>query len=174
MARHPLHAQGCWLAWRQPASLCPSEVGVSGDETVASNGLPGSKVEIEHVQAVIYLDAPNEFKCSLKLSSVHGSGGYFTKMKVGMALKQFKESPPGIRYLVKQGVINKKAETTGSFMELIVKWSTLMTTRHPTFALSKLYSSKHREALETLELAVTTIRGMKIRKIPTGNHLIEL
>lgn len=123
------------------------------DETVTSYGLPGSKVDIEHVQAVIDFDSRNELKCAPKLPSAHVSGGHFTKMRVGMAVKMFRESPAGIHHLAEKRVIQKGAKTTAWFMELISMWFTLMSSRNTTLVLSKVDCSKHREALETLELS---------------------
>lgn len=132
------------------------------DDPVASSGLSGSKMDIEHAPAVIDSDALNEFKCAPRLSSVHVSGGRFTKIKVGVAVKLLKESPPGIPHLVELGVIGKEAEATAWFMKLISKWFTLVSSSHLTLALRKLDTAKPREVLEMVELTVTTIRGIKI------------
>lgn len=83
-------------------------------------------------------------------------------MKVGVAVKLFREAPPAIRYLIDRGVLPEEAETTAWFMELISKWYKLMSARHPKFALSRLDTSKYQNAIEKLSLAVETVRMMKM------------
>ncbi|KAH8024151.1 hypothetical protein HPB51_021772 [Rhipicephalus microplus] len=117
--------------------LLSSEVLTLSEATVAKHGLPSSQVNLEYVQAVLEEDSKRELKVAPNLSEMHTSAGHFTKMKVGVAVQLFREAPPAIRFLIKEGVLKQEAETTAWFMELISKWYALMSSRHPTLALSR-------------------------------------
>lgn len=133
-----------------------------GDETVARHQLPTSEVKLDYVEAVIEYDSSHELKVAPQLSEVHTSTGHFTKMKVGVAVKLFRESPPAIRYLIEREMLPKDAESTAWFMELVSNWYKLMSARHPMFALSRIDTSKYQSALEILSLAVDTVQTMKM------------
>lgn len=132
------------------------------DATVLDNNLPSPNVKLEHVQAVVDYDAERELKVAPALSEVHVSSGHFTKMKVGVALQFFREAAPAIRFLVKEGLLDPSAETTAWFFDLVSKWYALMSSRHPTLALSHRNMEKYYAALKTLRLAAETIQGMNM------------
>ncbi|XP_054917754.2 uncharacterized protein [Dermacentor andersoni] len=142
--------------------LLSSKVFTLSDTTVSRNGLTASKVKLEHVQAVLDYDAANELKVAPNLSETHISCGHFTKMKVGVAVQLFREAPPAIRFLIKEGVIEPEAETTAWFMDLVSRWYALMSSRHPTMALSRRNITKYHAALDTLRTATDTIRELKM------------
>lgn len=132
------------------------------DATVCHHGLPSNKVKLEHVRAVVEYDSDKELKIAPKLSEVHISKGHYTKMKVGIAVQFFKESPAAIRCLIREKVLEPEAETTAWFLDLIAKWYKLMSSRHPSVALSCRDMAKYHEALETLRLTLETIQGMQM------------
>ncbi|KAH7950030.1 hypothetical protein HPB49_018801 [Dermacentor silvarum] len=123
--------------------------------TVWHHGLPSSKLKLEHVRAVVEHDYEKELK-------IHISKGHFTKMKVGIAVQFFKESPAAIRCLIREKVLEPEAETTAWFLELIAKWYKLMSSRHPSVALSCRDMAKYHAALHTLRLALETIQSMQM------------
>lgn len=132
------------------------------DATVCHHGLPSNKVKLEHVRAVVEYDSDKELEIAPKLSEVHISKGHYTKMKVGIAVQFFKESPAAIRCLIREKVLEPEAETTAWFLDLIAKWYKLMSSRHPSVALSCRDMAKYHEALETLRLTLETIQGMQM------------
>lgn len=142
--------------------LLSSTVFTLNDITVAEHNLPSSHVKLEHVQAVLDYDLERELKVASNLSEVHTSTGHFTKMKVGVAVQLFREAPPAIQFLVKEGLIEPEAETTAWFMELVSSWYALMSSRHPTMALSRRNMVKYSKALDRLNLAMETVRTMKV------------
>ncbi|KAH7949093.1 hypothetical protein HPB49_005102 [Dermacentor silvarum] len=83
-------------------------------------------------------------------------------MKVGIAVQFFKESPAATRCLIREKVLEPEAETTAWFLELISKWYKLMSSRHPSVALSCRDMAKYHAALDTLCLALETIQGMQM------------
>lgn len=133
-----------------------------GEDTVKLNHLPSATVNVDHVTAVLDFDEENELKIAPRLSDIHTSTGHFTKMKVGIAVQLFRESPPAIRYLIRQKKLPAEAETTAWFMQLVSKWYSLMSARHPKVALSHLDMHKHNRAVQTLKLAVDTFLCMKM------------
>lgn len=133
-----------------------------GENTVTKQGLPGSKVDISDVQAVVDHDSDSDLKIAHGLSAIHVSTGHFTTMKVGIAVQFFREAPPGIRYLIQKGHLPVEAEATAWFLELVWKWYTLMSSRCPVVALSKIDPSKYQGAVDTLMLAQDTLRHMKM------------
>ncbi|KAL1467151.1 hypothetical protein MTO96_026279 [Rhipicephalus appendiculatus] len=142
--------------------LLNSKVFTLSDAIVAKNGLPFSEVNLEYVEAVLEHDSKRELKVAPNLSEVHINTGHFTKMKVGVAVQLFREAPPAIRFLVKEGLLKREAETTAWFMELISKCYALMSSRHPAMALSHRNKAKYSEALYTLHMAIETIRTTKM------------
>ncbi|KAH7937391.1 hypothetical protein HPB49_011515 [Dermacentor silvarum] len=125
------------------------------NETVNQQGLPGNKEVLEH-------DSDNDLKIANGLSAVHVSTGHFTKMKVSIPVQLFRDAPAGIRYIIQKGKLPAKAETTAWFFELLWRWYSLMSSRHPVFALSKIDVTKYKEAIATLHLAQHTLRHVKM------------
>ncbi|KAH7953627.1 hypothetical protein HPB49_026234 [Dermacentor silvarum] len=82
-------------------------------------------------------------------------------MKVGIAVQFFKESPAAIRCLIGK-CSNQKLKPEAWFLELIAKWYKLMSSRHPSVALSCRDMPKYHAALDTLRLALETIQGMQM------------
>ncbi|KAH6931497.1 hypothetical protein HPB50_024689 [Hyalomma asiaticum] len=110
-------------------------------------------MKLEYVQAVLDYDAERELKVAPALSEIHVSCGHFTKMKVGVALQFFREAPLAIRFLVKQGLLAPVVKTTAWFLDLVSKWYALMSSCHPTLALSHRNMNKYYAVLSTLHLA---------------------
>lgn len=141
--------------------LLNSEVFTLSEAAVKEHSLPSYKVKIKYVRAVIEHDSDKELKVAPKLSEVHVSKGHFSKMKVGVAVHFFRDAPAAIRYLIKQKVLKPRAETTAWFLELVSKWYTIMSSRHPSTALSLQNMDKYYSAIDTLKLAIETMKGMK-------------
>uniref|UniRef100_A0A147BN90 Putative tick transposon n=1 Tax=Ixodes ricinus TaxID=34613 RepID=A0A147BN90_IXORI len=144
------------------AQLLRSTCFYLSDVTVRQHNLPGNKIDINDVQAVLDHDSENDLKIANGLSAVHVKDGHFTKMKVSVAVQLFREAPPAIRYLIKQGKLPVEAETTAWFFDLLRKWHNLMSSRHPVLALSKADISKYEDAVGILHLAQDTVRNMKM------------
>lgn len=142
--------------------LLNSIVFTLSDATVSEHNLPSKDVKLEHVRAVLEFDKERELKLAPKLSEAHVSSGHFTKMKVGLAVQFFKETPAAIRYLVKEKILEQEAQTTAWFLELVSRWYTLMSSRHPSVSLSLEDMEKHYEAVCTLKLAINTFLGMNM------------
>lgn len=60
------------------------------------------------------------------------------------------------------GAFSPEAEVTAWFFDLVSRWYTLMSSRHPVVALSHFDPTKHKEAVGTLELACTTFCQMSM------------
>ncbi|XP_049267586.1 uncharacterized protein LOC125756720 [Rhipicephalus sanguineus] len=146
------------------AQLLRSETFALGQETVKKQGLPGKTVSIDHIKAVLEFDTDNDLKVSNKVSDIHIGSGHFTKRKVNVAVQMFREAPPAIRYLIKQGELEPEAEATAWFLELVSKWYTLMSSRHPADALSYFDHLKHEDAVKILQLACTTFCRINMGK----------
>ncbi|KAH7973964.1 hypothetical protein HPB49_007907 [Dermacentor silvarum] len=83
-------------------------------------------------------------------------------MKMCIAVQFFREAPPAIRYLIREGILEPEAETTAWFLELISKWYTLMSSRHPSVAQRLQDVTKHHAVVGTLCSALETIQGMNM------------
>lgn len=146
------------------AQLLRSETFTLGQETVKEQDLPGEIVSVGHIRAVLEFDSDDDLKIANKLSDIHIGSGYFTKMKVNVAVQMFREAPPAVRYLVKRGKQMPEAEATAWFLELLSKWYTLTSSRHPVVALSYFDLSKHEDAVKILKLACTTFCRINMGK----------
>ncbi|XP_077521077.1 uncharacterized protein LOC144132496 [Amblyomma americanum] len=142
--------------------LITSHAFTLSEATASQCDLPSREVKLDHVHAVLEFDKERELKLAPKLSEAHVSSGHFTKMKVGLAVQFFREAPSAIRYLIKEKVLDIEAETTAWFLELVSRWYALMSSRHPSVALSLHDVAKHHRALETLNLALNTFQGMSM------------
>lgn len=87
-------------------------------------------------------------------------------MKVGVAVQFFREAPAAIRHLVRHQILGPEAETTAWFLELVSKWYSIMSSRHPSTALSLENMEKYHSAIGTLMLALETFQGMKAGSTP--------
>lgn len=141
--------------------LLSLSVFTSSDATIKENNLPSSQVKLEYVQAVLNYDTEHELKVAPNLSEVHTSSGHFTKMKVGVAVQFFREAPAAIWFLIRESIIEREAESTAWFSELISKWYAL-SPRNPTTALSDRSTAKYYAALGTLHTAMETIISIKM------------
>ncbi|XP_075752306.1 uncharacterized protein LOC142818019 [Rhipicephalus microplus] len=144
------------------SQLLSSEVFFLSDATVCQHNLPSKEVNVDHVRSVIKYDAERELKVAPRLSELHISRGHFTKMKVGVAVRFFREAPAAIRYLIKEDAIEPEAETTAWFLELVFNWYTLMSSRHPSVALSLRDMRRYHESIELLNSALEVFQGMKM------------
>lgn len=81
-------------------------------------------------------------------------------MKATIAVPLFREAPLAIRYLIQQKVFLPEAEATAWFFDLVSRWCTLMSSRHPAVAPSHFDCAKYTQAVGTLDLVVTTFCRM--------------
>ncbi|KAL1447013.1 hypothetical protein MTO96_044416 [Rhipicephalus appendiculatus] len=132
------------------------------EETLSIHDLPSAGISISHVQEIIRLQDEEQLQVAPKLSAAHVSDGHFTKMKVGIAVQLFRESPDATRYFIEKKKLPADTETTAWFFELVFKWYTVMTGRHPVVALSFLDMQKYKEAISALDLASQVFRGLCI------------
>ncbi|XP_075748256.1 uncharacterized protein LOC142814162 [Rhipicephalus microplus] len=140
--------------------LLNAKVCTLSEATVAKNSLPSTEVNVEYVELVLEYDYERELKVAPNVSEVHTSTGHFTE--IGVAVQLFREAPPAIRFLIKEGLPKREAETTAWFLELISKWYALMSSWHPAMASSHRNKAKYSEALDTLRMAMETVRTMKM------------
>ncbi|KAM7303315.1 hypothetical protein ISCGN_013277 [Ixodes scapularis] len=83
-------------------------------------------------------------------------------MKVNIAVQFFREAPAAIQCRVDQGQLPPEAESTAWFCELVSRWFTLMSSRHPIVALSHHDLHQHQTAIRTLDLTARTFRQMEM------------
>lgn len=84
-------------------------------------------------------------------------------MKVSGALNFFSHSVSSrLRYLVENEGYDRKLLTTAWFIDLVDKWFNLMSSRHPSMALSKLHASSNKEAISHLKEVVWVFHDITI------------
>ncbi|KAG0416773.1 hypothetical protein HPB47_006137 [Ixodes persulcatus] len=119
-------------------------------EIVKENGLPSYTIKLKYIETSLDMDKENDLKVAPGLSDVH------------LSVQLFRDEPAVIRYRGDQGQLSPEAESTAWFCELVSRWFTLMSSRHPVVALSHLDFQQHQNAIHTLDLTARTFRQMKM------------
>jgi hypothetical protein len=91
--------------------------------------------------------------------------GHFDTMHVGMALRLFSPAVShGLKYLVKKCGFSTDLLATAKFIETMAWWFELVSSRHPSTALSKHNPTKYMEAISFLEAIIELFKDIKIGK----------
>ena len=105
---------------------------------VELNRLPFACVSMHYILQLSEYQEGSELKLAHGLTKRNINPDQYEKMKVGVALGIFNhDAAAGLRELIKEGIIDKQAETTAWFIDQIVAWFEIMTNRSFKSALFK-------------------------------------
>lgn len=124
--------------------------------------LPTNLIKAEHVYDLINYQKDLEIKLAPKLSEEDMSPNHYQKMRVSKSTHVIShEVSSALKFI--SGELNKpEFLTTAWFIETIAKWFSLVTSRHPSMALSKLKPQVYSETIIFLKDVMEIIQAMDI------------
>ncbi|KAM7306127.1 uncharacterized protein ISCGN_016023 [Ixodes scapularis] len=133
------------------------------DAVVAENNLNSNIVTIQPVVRLIEFQEQQTFKLAPNLQKELLEPNQFEKMKVSNALRILSRSTSSaLRFMVENYGWEKDVLTTAWFIEHVNRWFELMSSRHPTTALSFFDSERYSEALTFLNKFKDMFTSLKI------------
>lgn len=126
--------------------------------------LPNSLVTGEPLKKLVNYQKDN-LKPAPNLTEKHLQLSHFDKMKVSTALNVFSHSvSSSLKLMVNSLNWSKSVLTTAWFLETISHFFDLMSSRHPTLALSKFDSDKYSESVKFLQMVKELFQNITIGK----------
>ena len=117
------------------------------NEVVEKNNLPSNQVSLDHIKDLISFQEGMALKIAPNLSRKSIELTHFEKMKVGPAMNLFSHSTSaGLKYMVQKEGRPQYHLTTAWFLEQVNHWFDLMSSRHPSMALSRLKMEEYEKA----------------------------
>lgn len=133
------------------AMLINNKIITLPQQIVKKYNLPTNEILSSHLSEIIAHQESNEFKLAPKLSEEDLLPTHFSKMKVSTSTNVVNHSvSSALKFL--SYVLNKPAYlTTAWFLDQVEKWFYIMTSRHPSNALSKFNLVSYNETVTFLE-----------------------
>jgi len=133
--------------------------------------LPTNKICTNHIEDVIKYQEKLYFLLVPKLSEQDLMPNHFQKMKVGKSTNVINHDVyTALRFLSEE--LNKPEYlTTAWFINLVDRWFSLMTSRHPVLALSKLKLDIYEETIQFLNSFKDIMSDLEVGQKGYGNHL---
>jgi hypothetical protein len=148
---------------------------------VKKHGLTTNSVQLSHLDQLVKFDEKGlcDLKLAPQLNSALLDPKHFDKMDVGSALKVLSPAVShGLKFMVEHAGYSTDLLTTAIFIDTMVNWYRLISSRHPVNALSNKIESKHREAIDFLQSVIDLFQdieiGPKWTQIQTGIILTTL
>lgn len=136
------------------------------NDVCTSNNLSSSKVMLSHLEDLVNFTSSGEsdFALAHKLTKDTISlQGHFSKMNVSTAVHLFsREVSASLKYLVMKHNRSRDYLTTAWFLDMIDRWFTLMSSRHPVSALSTYNSESYLNAINHLQTVIKVTQTMQI------------
>lgn len=121
------------------------------DEIKNKNNLPTNEIKIDHINDIINYQKDFDFFLAPKLNEADLLPDHFQKMKVSNATNIISRDVSSSLEFLSITLDKPEYLTTAWYINLIERWFTLMTSRHPTLALSKLSVIKYNETIQFLQ-----------------------
>lgn len=124
--------------------------------------LPTNKICSSHIEDVIHYQEKLDFILVPKLSQHDLMPNHFQKMKVGNSKNVINHDlNTALRFLSTE--LNKSEYTTTAwFIDLVDKWFSLMTSRHPVLAISKLQPDIYEKTIQFLKNFINIITNLEV------------
>lgn len=126
--------------------------------------LPSTVVDCNHIKELHDFDHTNDLKLVPKLTKDVIEPNKFNKMKVAGARTFLShETSCGLKFISSE-IDKVEYRTTAWFVELVNKWFTIMTARHPVTALSTFTPERYEEAINFLREVMMVFECIEIGK----------
>lgn len=124
--------------------------------------LPSNTVKASHIVDIIKYQEPLQFKLVPKLSEADLMPSHFQKMKVRTSTNVISRPvSSALRFLSNELKITEY-NTTAWFIDIIETWFTLMSSRHPSVALSLKNMQAYDEAISHLQKTMSIFQRMNV------------
>lgn len=124
--------------------------------------LPTNMACSDHINDVIKYQEKLCFKLAPKLHEEDLLPNHFEKMKVGKSTNVISHDVSSALKFLAEETNKPEYLTTAWFIDIIEKWFMLMTSRHPTVALSKFNLQLYNETIIFLEEFLLTVQDLKV------------
>ena len=131
--------------------------------------LPCDTVCIAPLKKLVEYQKDKDLKPAPNLTAKHIDPSHFDKMKVSQAMNIFSHSvSAALRLMVETNNWDRNILTTCWFLEMMNKWFDLMSSRHPSIAISKFDVDKYNSTLSFLYSVVGVFESIAIAKPGTS------
>lgn len=124
--------------------------------------LPTRVVDIQHVEDVIKYQKPLQFKLAPKLTEEDLTPTHFNKMRVKKSTNVVSHDVSSALKFLCEELHKPQYKSTAWFLDLVEQWFVLMTSRHPTLALSKHNMEAYQNALSHLRNVIDVFGVMEV------------
>lgn len=145
-------------------SLINNKFIIISQNLIVKNNLTSDLVDFKHIEELCKHQNECELKLFRKLDSEDlQKPNPFDKMKVSKAINIVNtDVSASLQYLVENEGYHPSYKTTAWFIKQISKWFTIMSSRSPVVALSRLNPEKYNETIEFLKDIMDLFRNIKI------------
>jgi hypothetical protein len=108
------------------------------DNIVSQHSLPTNEVRVSHINELVAHQEKDAFKLAPKLSEKDLFPSHFSQMKVSTSTNVVSHTVSSALKLLGEELNKPAYLTTAWFLEQVERWFYIMTSRHPSCALSKM------------------------------------
>lgn len=124
--------------------------------------LPSDVVAVSHIDDIIKYQEHLQFKLVPNLSESDLMPSHFEKMKVRTSTNVVSHHVSAALKFLSVELNQPEYNTTAWFLDLIEKWFTIMSSRHPILALSHKKTQEYEIAISHLQNTVKVFKGMMV------------
>lgn len=124
--------------------------------------LPSNKICSSHIEDVINYQEKLEFLLVPKLSEEDLMPNHFQRMKVGKSRIVINHDVCTALKFLSEELNKSEYVTTAWFIDTVDKWFSLMTSRHPVLAISKLKPEMYEKTIHFLNSFIDIITDLKV------------
>lgn len=126
------------------------------------HNLPSNVVDVQHIEELIKYQKPLNFKLAPKLTEEDLTPSHFQKMRVKRSTNVVSHDVSSALKFLADELSKPEYKTTAWFLDLVEQWFALMTSRHPTLALSKHNMQSYDNAVSHLQNIMDVFRTMHV------------
>lgn len=124
--------------------------------------LPTNIICSSHIEDVIKYQEKLDFVLVPKLSELDLMPNHYQKMKVGKSTNVINHDVYTALQFLSEELHKPEYLTTAWFINIIDKWFSLMTSRHPILALSKLKPDIYENTIQFLNSFIDVMKGLEV------------
>lgn len=125
------------------------------------HGLPSNVVNVQHIEDLIQYQKPLHFKLAPKLTE-DLTPSHFQKMRVKKSTNVVSHDVSSALKFLAEELTKPDYKTTAWFLDLVEQWFALMTSRHPTLALSRRNMQSYENSITHLHSVMDVFRTMHV------------
>lgn len=144
------------------AMLITNEIIRIPDDIKEKYELPSNEILSSHINVVVDHQKKDSFKLAPKISEEDLVPSHFQKMKVKTSTNVISHSVSSALKFLAEALDKPAYKTTAWFLDQVEKWFYLMTSRHPSCAISKMNPEIYNDSIEFLKNFMDIFRRLEV------------